>query len=382
MKKTTTSILFAAMLAAAIFSSPRAFATGITSGDLVVTRFGDGSGALASSATATFVDEYTTSGTPVQTIAMPTASGGGNNILTNSGTSTSEGFIVLSANGQYLTLAGYNTATGTASITTSATIARTAGRITVSSGAVDTSTLLAAASADGNTGNPRSIVSNDGSQFWVATSAGGVRYQTFGSTGGSTQVLSTPANTRVDNIFNGQLYLSSASGTALGPGTVGSGLPTTSGQTYTELSGFPSAGTHSNYDYWFKDANTLYVADDGAVAAGGGIQKWTLSGGTWSLAYTLLNNGTTTTGVRGLAGTTDGSGNAVLFATTTATSANTIITVTDTGAASASSLVATAAANEVFRGVEFIPVPEPSTLVLGSLCLVGLASFARRRKTA
>jgi hypothetical protein len=36
---------------------------------------------------------------------------------------------------------------------------------------------------------------------------------------------------------------------------------------------------------WFKDANTLYIADDGSAASGGGIQKWTQSGGTWSLAY-------------------------------------------------------------------------------------------------
>src|SRR5207244_2565061 len=105
--------------------------------------------------------------------------------------------------------------------------------------------------------------------------------------------------------------------------------PTTGGQTYTELPGMPTTGTHSNYDFWFKDAGTLYVADDGGAATGGGIQKWALISGTWNLQYTLLNNGTTTTGVRGLAGTIDGSGNAVLFTTTSAASANQIIKLTD-----------------------------------------------------
>src|SRR5258706_16141647 len=121
---------------------------------------------------------------------------------------------------------------------------------------------------------------------------------------------------RVVNIFNGQLYVSSSTGTLLGISTAGSGLPTTaSSSAITLLPGMPTTGTHSSYDFWFRDANTLFVADDGSAASGGGIQKWSLSAGTWSLSYTLLNNGTTTTAVRGLAGTVNGNGEAVLFGT-------------------------------------------------------------------
>jgi hypothetical protein len=182
---------------------------------------------------------------------------------------------------------------------------------------------------------------------------------------------------RVVNIFNGQLYVSSSTGTLLGVSTVGTGLPTTaSSSTITPLPGMPTTGTHSSYDFWFKDANTLYVADDGSAANGGGIQKWTQSGGTWSLAYTLLNNGSTTIAVRGLAGTLDGSGNAILYGT----AGSALISVTDTGAGSALTPIATAAANEAFRGVELLVVPEPTTAALTGFGLLALVLFRRFRR--
>jgi hypothetical protein len=359
----------------------------ITAGNLVVVQAGDGSATLSSAATAAFLKEYTTAGALQQTINLPTSVSGANQQLTLSGSSTSEGFLALSANGQYLTVAGYATATGTASITTSATIGRVAGRVDWSTGTVDTSTVLAAASADGNTGNPRSIVSNDGGQFWVGTSSGGVRYTTYGSTSGSTQLnTAAPTNTRVVNIYSGQLYMSSASGTYQGVGTVGSGLPTTSGQTPTLLNGFPTAAGPSNYDYFFADANTLYVADDRTTGSGGGLQKWIQSSGTWSLAYTLSTN--LTNGLRGLAGTTDGLGNAILYATTAdaigAANGNKLVTVTDLISAVSLPIhsfttLATAPGNTAFRGVELI-VPEPATA--GLAIIAGLLFAYRRRRSS
>jgi hypothetical protein len=283
-------------------------------------------------------------------------------------------------NGQYLTMGGYAAVPGTAGVVAAApgTVNRVVGRIDMS-GNIDISTAL---NDPYNGSNIRSTVSTDGINIWTAGNGGsgqgataGVRYTTFGSTT-TTQVNPTTSNMRVVNIFNGQLYVSSSSGTLLGVSTVGTGEPTSSiGGAPTLLPGMPTTGTHSPYDFFFKDANTLYVADDGAVASGGGIQKWTFAASTWTLQYTLLNNGTTTTATRGLAGEIDGSGNAVLFGT----SGSTLFTVTDTGAGSLATTLATAPLNTVFRGVEFLPVPEPSSLALAALgglaCLV-----ASRRK--
>jgi hypothetical protein len=369
-----------AICLATTFSAHRASAAAFTLGDLVVVRVGDGSAALNGNATAAFLDEYTASGVLVQSIPLPTVASGGNQPLTLSGSAISEGFIALSQNGMYLTLGGYAATVGTVTpqTQTAALVNRVVGRIDLS-GNIDTTTSLGDAY---NGSNIRSVTSSDGFNLWTSGNGGsgqgasaGTRYTTLGSTT-STGLHSTTTNVRVVNLFNGQLYADSASGTFLGVGTVGSGTPTTSGQTYSELPGFPTTGTHSSYDFWFKDANTLYVADDGSAANGGGIQKWTLSAGTWSLAYTLGNNGSTTTAVRGLAGTVDGSGNAVLYGTT----GSALVSVTDTGSGSALSTLATAGSNTAFRGVELLVVPEPTTAALTGFGLLALVFFRRFRR--
>src|SRR5213594_3227546 len=69
----------------------------LSSGNLVIYRVGTGASAIASSATAVFLDEYATSGgSAVQSIAMPTTDSGSNQTLTASGTATSEGLLTRS----------------------------------------------------------------------------------------------------------------------------------------------------------------------------------------------------------------------------------------------------------------------------------------------
>ncbi len=104
-----------------------AAAGALAPGDIVVYRVGDGSAALTSSAAPVFLDEYTPGGTLVQSIPLPTAANGTNNPLVASGTATSEGLLTLSGDGRYLVAPGYDTAVGTAKISssTSAAIPRT-----------------------------------------------------------------------------------------------------------------------------------------------------------------------------------------------------------------------------------------------------------------
>ena len=259
------------------------------------------------------------------------------------------------------------------------------GVVTVSTGFIDISTKL---NNDYNGSNIRGAVTTDGNSLWTSGNGGsgqgataGTRYTTLGSTT-ATMLHSTASNIRVVGIYGGQLYVTSSTtsgGGLYGVSTVGIGLPTSGdvGQP-VGLPGMPTSGTHSAYDFWFKDANTLYVADDGGAASGGGIQKWTFDGTTWSLQYTLLNSGTATTGVRGLTGAVDGSGNALLFGTTAASSANLLIEVIDTGVNTTTfSTIATAPSGYVFRGVALIP--EPSAFTLVGLGVAGLLAIRRRK---
>jgi hypothetical protein len=355
-----------------------------TAGDLVIYRVGDGTGSLANTGNAVFLDEYTTSGTLVQSIAMPTTASGNQHQLIASGTATSEGLLTLSADGRYLMLTGYARdlgGSGSVVTTASATVPRTVGRVDAN-GNVDTSTALTDF-ADAN--NPRSAVSTNGTDIWVGGAAGGVRYTTLGSTT-STQLSTTVTNIRQVNIFNGQLYASDSSGTTSRLGTVGTGTPTTSGQTITSLPGFPTS-TGSPYAFFFADLNggvagvdTLYVADDTANQ----IQKYSLVAGTWTANGTI-----TATAVRGLTGVVNGDGSVTLYGTTggsTAAGGGSLYTLTDTAGynstiTGALSTIATAAANEAFRGVAFVPTPEPGTWLLAGLAVfVGLGSQVWKRR--
>jgi hypothetical protein len=322
-----------------------------TAGNLVVLRVGDGSAALSNASTAIFLDEYTTTGTKVRSVPLPTS---GTSVIANSGSATSEGALSRSGDGRYLVLAGYGRVPGTPSIASTGidSVKRVIARVDAL-GNIDVTTRLGDA-YDAN--NIRGATSLDGTAFWTSGTAsgtlGGVHYAKLGATT-STQVSSTLTNIRVVGVFNNQLYASSASGAFMGISTVGTGLPTTSGQTITILPGFPTATGPSPYGFAVSpNGNTIYVANDSSSTTGRGVQKWTLSGGTWSLAYTL--NSGITAGVRGIA--VDWSGaNPVIYATDAMVGLNRILKVVDAGSSSAFTVLATAASNTVLRGVAFAP---------------------------
>src|SRR5262249_33982994 len=105
--------------------------------------------------------------------------------------------------------------------------------------------------------------------------------------------------------------------------------------------------------------DTMYVADDRTVALGG-IQKWTLSAGTWSRIWDT-NTVAGTAGMRGLTGYAVGT-SAVLLATTASASPtpNSIIRMVDSGTTPTAGSITTlipAVTNQVtvFRGIAMAP---------------------------
>lgn len=318
-----------------------------TPGNLVVLRVGDGVAALSNASTAMFLDEYSTSGALVQSVAMPTVAAGTNLPVTCSGTATSEGNLQLSENGLWLTFGGYNAAPGVASIaaTASATYPRVIARVDMN-GVVDTSTSTTSFTG----GNIRSVATADGVNFYAGGSNSALQYLPLGATV-STALTTAPTNMRTVQTYGGNLYCSSASGSYLSISQIGTGLPNTAGTTVTALPGIPNVSGLSHYDFWFADANTLYVADDRALVSNGGILKYALVSGAWTLQYTLSTG--LTASCRGLTGVNNG-GVVTLFATTATTAVNSLVTVTDTGVASPFTVIATAPAATVWRGVRLL----------------------------
>ncbi|MGI4865191.1 MAG: T9SS type A sorting domain-containing protein [Janthinobacterium lividum] len=329
-----------------------------TPGNVAVVRVGDGSATLTTAATAEFVDEYTLSGTKVQSIALPTADNGTARAFTNSGTATSDN-ITRSADGRYLLLTGYNAVPGTAGIVTStvATANRLVARI-AADGAVNTSTIINDAFSGSNI---RSAVSTDGSAFYVSGGNSGIRYVPFGNTGPTTALSGgTVVNFRILGIYGGNLYASSATNSNYGINQIGTGLPTAAGAAVTLLPGFPTASGPSSYGFYFADLSTtvpgvdvVYVTDDNTT---GGIQKWSLVSGTWTLNGTI--GGSTTALLRGLTGTRTGATVQLV-----ASGGGGLYTVTDQAGYNVAPSTATLPtpfvalpANTSFRGVALAPV--------------------------
>jgi len=369
--------ILAAFAASGIGWQPTSRAAAFTAGNIVVYRVGDGSAAtLVNTGNPVFVDEYTTAGTLVQSIALPTTVSGAQKQLVASGTATSEGFLTRSVDGRYIFLTGYAATPPAANLptTTSATVNRTVGRIDTT-GAVDTSTALTDfASAS----NPRSVASVNGSTFWVSGGAGGVRYVSALGNITSTDLTSTAAsgtfaNVRQTNIFGGQLYASSGSGTNTfrGVETVGTGLPTSGAQTVTRLTGLTDTNCPSTYGFFFADlsmsvagVDTLYIADDDA----GALTKFSLVGGVWTSNGTI---GVSADDYRGLTGMVVGT-TVTLYAARKGGSGTTgggeLVRLTDSSGYNGAfvgtpTLLATAATRTAFRGVALAPALQPDLTV-------------------
>jgi hypothetical protein len=327
-------------------------------GNLVVVRVGTPGSTLSTAATDVFLDYHTFTGTLIQSTALPVATSGSNARCTLSGTATSEGALTQSVDHRFVTLGCYDADAGTANVvgSTTTSVNRVVARIDAQ-GAVDTSTRFTAAFSGANI---RGAGSSDGVQIWAVGTNSGPQFTTFGVTAAGTQVSASPTNVRTIAVFDGQLYGSSGSGAFVNVFTVGTGLPTISGNTCTSLPGMPTSGA-SPYGFVLFDqspavpgVDLMYVADDRSVVTGGGIQKWTFNGTTWSLVTTFGASSGLSTGVRGITGLAY-NGNHVLAATTTGTPSQLIVLTDDGSASPAATVISSAPPGTVYRGVALVP---------------------------
>lgn len=378
--------IFSATLFACVLSGHSQF----TPGNIIVSRVGDGTTPLTSSIRVELV-EYTTAGVPTGiVVTLPFVSGGaGNRACTNQATATTEGALTLSYDGRYLVHVGYDAPEGVANPQNSASdYNRTVARVDAA-GTVNTSTSFSANPTDGiafGRSNIRAAYSLDGSQFWASgtssavgayNNTGGVRYINFGSDNiPGVQVSTTVTNTRNISVFNDQLYVSSGSA-PYRVATVGTGTPTTAGQTITNLpASIPTVLTQPvGFIFFDRDAavsgpDLLYFVSQTGTPNEFGLFKYSFDGTAWTSQGKLADATSNDSQATGLTGYLDCNGNVVLYLTRAANSTsvpaeirtytdnaayNATMTGNGTSILSASSLLVSAGANYAFRGICMAP---------------------------
>lgn len=319
----------------------------MTTGNLVVLEINN-SGTAGSSA-AVRLKEYNPNGSLMNTYAVPST---GVNRLTLAGTANSEGALTLSQDSTYIIFAGYNAVAGVANIatTSSNTNPRAVNRIS-KTGTIERAT----SSSIFGGANMRAATKGLDEDYWAAGSNTGTMYT--GTATAPVIVQSAQANTRVIQIFNGELYATSQ--TLLF--RVGSNIPRTNNNPIDTLFQFAQG---SFYGFSINPKGTVaFIADDGSGGTGqSGVRKIVKSGNTWVQKYRVV-----TTACRGLtvdwsaADSVTGKGARVYYTTAPPSASNSLRRFTDndtsTGGNSTPAItnIATAPDSMQFRGVCLVP---------------------------
>lgn len=339
-----------------------ALAGPITPGNLVVYRVGDGSAALGTTATAVFLDEYTTAGSLVQSIPLATSGGAA---LTAVGNATTEGIISPSQDGTMLVFTGYRRDVGLSNpgSATPATVNRVIGTITLA-GTPDTSIGLT-----DPTGTIRSATTVDGSNYYISASGNFLRY--VGTPGpAATSVQIDGRNSRQVNLYNNVLWASNGS-TAITAKVQSYGVLPTTATAATPQINLTTADAVNGFigldlDPGVAGIDTIYLNSQVESR----LRKYTFDGTNWiASGFISSSSGNVTAQVVG---------NTVNVYITTNGALQTIADTSGYGGTLAGTLttLATAGTNTAFRGISFL-LPEPTTL---TLLIAGSLVLARRRR--
>jgi PEP-CTERM motif len=404
-----STVLAAAMVAAGSLIYADTLITNFTPGDLVVLRTGDAAnpdGSTNTNQSAVYLDEYSTGGSYVGTMDVPST---GSNALTIPGVGDfqHQGLLHLSTNGNLLTFAGYQAAAGSADANAqSGAVQPVIGVVGNASSSLTTNTVVN--SYGPGSANPyiRGAYTNDGNEFWTfgkfpasnATSNGGLAYVSGTGPTATTTTVEGFADWRDVIAVNGQLYGGTGSSSVgnHGPYQISTGEPTTNlGNALsnnTQLGNYPGGQSASALALLNlpgdpnsqNGLNVLYTIGDQSTP---GIVKYYYNGTTWvnqtNVALNALNNVVNPTGLIAVQDPTNPN-----WVDLTVSGTNGIYTYVDQSGyngvipANAFTDLVSVPDNEQFRGIAFAPVPEPSTLVLAAISTLGLLGGLRCRKQA
>ena len=315
-----------------------------------------------STGSAIVLEEYlpsaSSASSPNFSVNLPNTAAPGSTGIVAGGTTSSNGAISRSENGRYILVPGWSTNSTISSAAIG--VANTANLIcavrpvngtgTIGTGITGTSNWFTGAN------DYRGATSDDGTNYWVTGNSLGVRYTNNGTTlvtlpSGTT---SSYTSSRTVNIFNGNLYYSTGSGSpSVGIYQIGSGKPTTASQTATML----VAPTPYSFSI-SPDGLTIYAVNSSLIV------RYTYNGTSWSSASAGLSLGTATGLVVDWTGYTfsvSGTNGAVIYASNTPSSGNsTIVRANDNGtsAMTGTIIASVAVTGNIFKQIAFSPIKQ------------------------